>query len=111
MEIKEVILPELGEGINEVEVSDILVNIVDEIKTDDPIILLETEKASMEIPSTNNGIITEILIKKGDIISKDDVILRLNSKSSINVEEKPIIMEKENNNIEYQKKNKRRTFK
>ena len=94
MEIKEVILPELGEGINEVEVSDILVNIGDEIKTDDPIILLETEKASMEIPSTNNGIITEILIKKGDIISKDDVILRLNSKSSINVEEKPIIMEK-----------------
>ena len=104
MEIKEVILPELGEGINEVEVSDILVNIGDKIKTDDPIILLETEKASMEIPSTNNGIITEILIKKGDIISKNDVILRLNSKSSINVEEKPIIMEKENNNIEDQKK-------
>ena len=104
MEIKEVILPELGEGINEVEVSDILVNIGDEIKTDDPIILLETEKASMEIPSTNNGIITEILIKKGDIISKDDVILRLDSKTSINVEEKPIIMEKENNNIEDQKK-------
>ena len=62
MNLKEIILPELGEGINEVEVSDILVNIGDEIKTDDPIIVLETEKASVEIPSTNSGIVKEILM-------------------------------------------------
>ena len=50
-------LPELGEGINEVEVSEILVKIGDKINNDDPIIVLETEKASMEIPSNQSGIV------------------------------------------------------
>jgi pyruvate dehydrogenase E2 component (dihydrolipoamide acetyltransferase) len=103
MEMKEIILPELGEGINEVEVSDILVNIGDEIKTDDPIIVLETEKASMEIPSTNNGVVKEILINKGDMISKGKVILRLKSESSITSEEKPKFMETEKNTTNNQK--------
>ena len=93
--MKEIILPELGEGINEVEVSDILVNIGDKIQADDPIIVLETEKASMEIPSTNNGVVKEILINKGDMISKGKVILRLKSESSITSEEKPKFMETE----------------
>ena len=82
-------LPELGEGINEVEVSEILVKIGDKINNDDPIIVLETEKASMEIPSNQSGIVSEILIKKGDIISKNQIIIKLDSKLSSITEPKP----------------------
>ncbi|MEE2858916.1 MAG: 2-oxo acid dehydrogenase subunit E2 [Candidatus Neomarinimicrobiota bacterium] len=82
-------LPELGEGINEVEVSEILVKIGDKINNDDPIIVLETEKASMEIPSNQSGIVSDILIKKGDIISKNQIIIKLDSKLSSITEPKP----------------------
>ena len=81
-------LPELGEGINEVEVSDILVKIGDKINNDDPIIVLETEKASMEIPSNQSGVVSEILIKKGDMISKNQIIIKLDSESSNIIEPK-----------------------
>jgi len=85
----EIKLPELGEGIDKVEVSDILVKVGDKINNDDPIIVLETEKASMEIPSNQSGIVSEILIKKGDIISKNQIIIKLDSKSSSITEPKP----------------------
>lgn len=81
-------LPELGEGINEVEVSDILVKIGDKINNDDPIIVLETEKASMEIPSNQSGVVSEILIEKGDMISKNQIIIKLDSESSNIIEPK-----------------------
>ena len=49
----EIKLPELGEGISSVEISDVLVKTGDKIKLDDPLIVVETEKASMEIPATS----------------------------------------------------------
>ena len=48
-------LPELGEGISSVEISDVLIKTGDKIKLDDPLIVVETEKASMEIPATSSG--------------------------------------------------------
>ena len=50
--IIDIYLPELGEGITSVEISDILIDIGDLINIEDPIIIVETEKASMEIPTT-----------------------------------------------------------
>ena len=49
--IKEIKLPDLGEGIDSAEVSEIKVSKGDSIKSDDTIIVLESDKASMEIPS------------------------------------------------------------
>ena len=70
-------LPELGEGITSVEISDLLVKKDDFINTDDPIIVVETEKASMEIPSSKSGLITDIAVRKGSIISPGDILISL----------------------------------
>ena len=50
----DILLPELGEGITSVEISAVLVKKGDTVKVDDPIIVVETEKASMEIPTTKS---------------------------------------------------------
>ena len=64
-----IILPDIGEGIDQVEISEISVNIGDEVSKDDIGLIVETEKASMEIPVSMDGTIKEILIKIGDNIS------------------------------------------
>ena len=53
----EIKLPELGDGINDVEISDILVQSGNSIQEDQAIIIVETEKASMEIPTPISGIV------------------------------------------------------
>ena len=64
-----IILPDIGEGIDQVEISEISLNIGDEVSKDDIGLIVETEKASMEIPVSMDGIIKDILINNGDNIS------------------------------------------
>ena len=70
-------LPELGEGITSVDISDVLVARGDIIKLDDPIIVVETEKASMEIPTTESGTVENVQVEKGSTISPGDVIISI----------------------------------
>ena len=71
----EIRLPELGEGITSVEISDVLVAQGDTLKVDDPIIVVETEKASMEIPTTEAGTVESVNVEKGGTISPGDIII------------------------------------
>ena len=73
----EIRLPELGEGITSVEISDVLVTKGDSIKLDDPIIVVETEKASMEIPTIEGGVVESVQVEKGGTLSPGDVIIRI----------------------------------
>ena len=68
----DILLPELGEGISNVEIRDVLVKKGDSIKKDQVILVLETDKASMEIPSEHDGVISELYIKTGDKISPNE---------------------------------------
>ena len=77
----DILLPELGEGISNVEIRDVLVKKGDSIKKDQVILVLETDKASMEIPSEHDGVISELYIKTGDKISPNEKILTLNSEA------------------------------
>ena len=70
-------LPKLGEGITSVDISDVLVVRGDIIKLDDPIIVVETEKASMEIPTTESGTVENVQVEKGSTISPGDVIISI----------------------------------
>ena len=88
----EIRLPELGEGITSVEISDVLVTKGDSIKLDDPIIVVETEKASMEIPTIEGGVVESVQVEKGDTLSPGDVIIRIEGEGQT---ESPI---KENDN-------------
>ena len=73
----DILLPELGEGITSVEISEVLVKKGDTVKVDDPIIVVETEKASMEIPTTESGTVENLQVEKGGEISPGDVIISI----------------------------------
>ena len=68
-------LPELGENIESGDVITILVSEGDTINVDDPILELETDKATVEVPSSISGVITTIHIKEGDTVRVGQVIL------------------------------------
>lgn len=70
----EIKIPDIG-GATQVDVIEILVKVGDQISVDTPLITLESDKASMEIPSPVAGIISRITLKVGDKVSEGDVIL------------------------------------
>ncbi len=74
-------VPDLGES-DSVEVIEVLVQVGDSISAEQSLITLESDKASMEIPSTDDGSITEILVKVGDKVSTGDVIAKLSAADS-----------------------------
>ncbi len=75
--VKELKLPELGENIEEVSVSAVLVAVGDLIRRDQPVVEVETEKASLEVPATRDGKVAELLVKQGDKIRVGQLLLRL----------------------------------
>ena len=75
---KTVQVPDLGDA-NEVEVIEVCVKKGDVISAEDPLIVLESEKAAMEVPSPNAGKIVDIKISLGDQVSKGDSILEIES--------------------------------
>ncbi|MGD8367251.1 MAG: dihydrolipoamide acetyltransferase family protein [Desulfobacterales bacterium] len=68
-------LPDLGEGIHEGEVVSVLVSVGDEVTEGDPILEVETDKAAVEIPSPYTGLIEEIRVQAGDVVSVGDVLV------------------------------------
>ena len=75
--IKEIILPELGEGIDGAEVSEVSVTVGDVVAVDETIIVLESEKASMEIPADVSGTISEILVAAGDELKPGHLLMKI----------------------------------
>jgi len=67
--IKKILLPDLGEGIDSAEVSDVLVSPGKTIKEDDIILVLESEKASMEIPAEIGGKVKKVLVVPGSTVT------------------------------------------
>ena len=77
----EIKIPDIG-GATQVDVIEILVQVGEEISVDTPLITLETDKASMEIPSPKAGKITKISVKVGDKVSEGDAILLIQADDS-----------------------------
>jgi len=75
--IKEIILPDLGEGIDGAEVSEVSVSIGAAVTPDDTILVLESDKASMEIPAEVNGTIAEILVAAGDEVKTGHLLMKI----------------------------------
>ena len=70
-------LPELGENIEEADVLSVLVSEGDRIVRDDPIIEIETEKATIEVPSFLEGTVSRVAVSAGDTVKVGQVILTL----------------------------------
>ncbi|SMN14029.1 Dihydrolipoamide acetyltransferase component of pyruvate dehydrogenase complex [Bathymodiolus heckerae thiotrophic gill symbiont] len=75
-EIRNIPLPDIGD-FDEVEVIEILVSVGDTINAEDSIVTLESDKASMEIPTPFSGIISAINVALGDKIKQGDIILSI----------------------------------
>ena len=75
--IKEIILPELGEGIDGAEVSEVSVTVGDFVAVDETIVVLESDKASMEIPADVSGTISEILVAAGDELKPGHLLMKI----------------------------------
>jgi len=80
--VQELKLPELGENIESVEVSAVMVAVGDQLQRDQPVIEVETEKASLEVPAPVEGKVTELLVSKGDQIKVGQVVLRIEGGSA-----------------------------
>ncbi len=79
-EIIEVTVPDIGED-GEVDVIEVLVAVGDEVQEEDGLITLETDKATMDVPSSHAGIIKEVLINIGDKIGTGGVVVKLETNS------------------------------
>ena len=73
----EFILPNIGEGIETMSISEILVKENQTVKAEQSVLLVETDKASMEIPIDRSCIIKKILVNVGDLISPGQNILEI----------------------------------
>ena len=74
--IEKLLVPDIGDFEN-VEVIEILVKEGQEIKKNDPVITIESDKSSVEVPSILSGKIETIDVKVGDKVSKGDLILNI----------------------------------
>jgi pyruvate/2-oxoglutarate dehydrogenase complex dihydrolipoamide acyltransferase (E2) component len=77
--MSQVVVPDIGD-FKEVEVIEVLVKPGDAVAKEQSLITLESDKATMEIPSPAAGVVKELKIKMGDKVSKGSPILELDSK-------------------------------
>jgi pyruvate dehydrogenase E2 component (dihydrolipoamide acetyltransferase) len=89
-EIIEFNLPDLGESIQSADVLKIPIKIGDNLKVDQTVLEIETDKATIEVPSTVQGRILEIFVKEGDKVSPGQIVLKVNSGNTVQAEEKLI---------------------
>ncbi len=92
-------VPNIGD-FTEVEVIEVLVNEGQDILKNDPLITIESDKSSVEIPSNFEGKVKSLKLKVGDKVSEGDLILILESLQSENKIKEEIKIEKQSESIE-----------
>jgi len=85
----EVKLPELGEGIEQAEVVRVLVTVGDTVAADQPLLEIETDKATVEVPTPVAGTITSIPVTAGATIAVGATIVTLDAGAAVLAEPKP----------------------
>lgn len=75
-ELKQVLIPDIGD-FKDVPVIEVLVKAGDEVKAEDSLVTLESDKATIEIPSPYSGVIKQISVKPGDKVSEGKSILTI----------------------------------
>jgi pyruvate dehydrogenase E2 component (dihydrolipoamide acetyltransferase) len=79
-EVIDVVVPDIGED-GEVDVIDVLIAVGDEIAEEDGLITLETDKATMDVPSSHAGIVKEVLVTTGDKVKQGSLVIKLETNS------------------------------
>src|SRR5215217_7261426 len=68
-------LPDLGEGLTEGEIARWLVEEGQEVAEDDPLVEIQTDKTTVEIPSPAAGVVSRILVQEGDVVPVGTVLV------------------------------------
>lgn len=76
-------------GVDKATVAEILVKVGDRIELEDSIVLLESDKASVEVPSTAAGVVKSIAVQLGDSVAEGAVLIEVDSAADSAAEEKP----------------------
>jgi pyruvate/2-oxoglutarate dehydrogenase complex dihydrolipoamide acyltransferase (E2) component len=77
-------VPELGENVEQGDVTRVLVKVGDTIKKDQSVVELETDKATIEVPSSVAGVVKDIKVKQGDKVKVGAVIFTVDDAASGN---------------------------
>ena len=77
-------LPDIGD-VDSVDVVEIIVSVGQRVEVESPLITLESDKATMDLPSTTAGTVTAILVQVGDVISKGSPVLILETDATHSV--------------------------
>jgi pyruvate dehydrogenase E2 component (dihydrolipoamide acetyltransferase) len=80
-EIIDIAVPDIGED-GEVDVIDVLVSVGDVVEEEDGLITLETDKATMDVPSTHAGTVKEVFISNGDRVKQGSLVIKLETIAS-----------------------------
>src|SRR3954471_8776189 len=84
----EVTVPDIGD-FTDVPVIEILVEVGQEVAEEDPLVTLESDKATMDVPAPEAGKVAEILVSIGDKVSEGTLIVRLEAGVEAPAEEEP----------------------
>lgn len=101
--LKEFKLPELGENIESAQITKVLISIGDKIEIDQPVFEIETDKATVEVPSEVSGVVKEISIKDGDTVNVGQTVFSVDSNDSDIKKEEPKQAEQEKSKAEEKK--------
>jgi len=82
-------VPDLGD-FHDVEVIEVLVAVGDEIDLETPLVTLETDKATMDVPASAAGRVAEVLVARGARVSKGDPVVALEAKGGRPADEAPV---------------------
>jgi pyruvate dehydrogenase E2 component (dihydrolipoamide acetyltransferase) len=77
-DVKQVLVPDIGD-FTDVAVVDVLVAAGDEVAENDPLVTLETDKATMDVPAPFGGVVAEVLLKVGDTASEGTPVVTLSA--------------------------------
>ncbi|MFQ3209219.1 MAG: pyruvate dehydrogenase E2 component (dihydrolipoamide acetyltransferase) [Colwellia sp.] len=81
-QVIDIAVPDIGED-GEVDVIEILVSVGDVIEEEDGLITLETDKATMDVPSTHAGTVKEIFINNGDKVKQGSLVIKLETAGGV----------------------------
>ncbi len=81
-EERKILLPDIGD-FQDIDVIEVLVKVGDHVRVDDSLIVLETDKATMEIPSPFAGVIREMSVRVGDTISEGGLVCVMDAEETV----------------------------
>ena len=102
--IKDIVLPDLGEGIESATISEVPLGVGEQVKKDDVLLVLESDKASMEIPSDYDGKIIEVLIKEGEDVATGEMLFKVETQDGLEEKVEEKVEEKTEKEVEVEKK-------